>query len=103
MTEVIYETVEVIAVSIRITPAVEKHRDELLAAGKCLGCERKVGDDEPVRCGQCPACYSATLRAIGRRIVTRNELIREGKLLKATKGGRPAKNDYTKSLGKRSA
>lgn len=101
MTVVEYEIAEVIAVAIKISAAAEKRRDELIAEGKCLGCEKKLVDGVAVRRGQCPACYSATLRNIGRRKVTRNELIREGSLLEATKGGRPAQNSYTKRLSGR--
>lgn len=101
MTVVEYEIAEVIAVAIKIPAAAEKRRDDLIAAGKCLGCEQPLVAGVPVRRGQCPACYSATLRNINRRKITRNELIREGSLLEATKGGRPAKNSYTQRLSRR--
>lgn len=103
MQAVLYEAIEVVAVAIRIPPSVEKHRDELIAQDRCIACEEKHKPGEQVRCGQCPACYSTSLRNIGRRVVTRNELVREGKMLTPTKGGRPAKNAFTKSLSQRRA
>lgn len=95
------ETVEVIAVAIKVPAAAEKRRDELKAASKCLGCERKIEAGEQVRRGQCTACYTATMRNLKRRKVTRSELIREGRLLEKSPGGRPPQNSYTKHLSDR--
>ncbi len=104
MTETIFQVVEVVAVTVKLTQQGEKRRSELLIQGRCLGCERQLvpgkrGDE--VRCGQCNSCYAATQRNIKARRVTQNELVREGKLLKPTKGGRKPTNPYTKSLSER--
>lgn len=106
MIETIYE-VELIPVTIKLSPAAERRREQLLEQGRCLGCERELLKDETgkvietVRCGQCAACYSATRRRLAKRRVTKSELIREGLMLKAGKGGRPATNAYTKRLAER--
>lgn len=101
MTEVIYEPAEVIAVTIRISAEAEKRRDRLLKEGRCLGCEKKLESGEVVRRGQCVACYGATLRGIAKRRFTQSDMIREGKWLKRSKGGRKPTNPYTQDIAKR--
>lgn len=98
MSEVIYESHEVVTVTVRMTKEGAERRDKLLAEGKCLGCERKLKEDDTVRLGLEDTCYQAALRAIKARKTTKSELIRNGKMLPRRKGGRPATNKFTQEL-----
>ena len=66
--------------------------------GACLGCERPFEANQEIRCGMCSTCYNGALYAISKRRTTRVELIRLGRMLPATKGGRKPANSFTKSL-----
>lgn len=104
MIETLYET-ELIPVAVNVPTAVQKRRDDLIADGRCIACEEKLVPDKNgkinVRRGQCVACYSATRRNLDKRRVTKSELVREGKLLTPTKGGRKPRNEFTKQLARR--
>lgn len=91
---------EVHTVEIRVPTNAAKRRDELIAAGCCIACERKLTDKEFVRRGQCGTCYQATRRNIKAHRVTEAELIRSGELLVSGVGGRPPVNKYTRKLAK---
>ena len=69
----------------------------LLQARKCLQCKRDVTSAENYRRGLCSSCYQATRRAIDASPSLEREMIAEGILATATKGGRPrlASHDRT--------
>lgn len=98
MSEVVYEEREVVNVTVRMTKEGEERRDLLLAEGKCLGCKKKLTDDDVVRLGLCDTCYQGTRRKIRARKITKSQLIREGKMLGKGQQGRPASNDFTREL-----
>lgn len=85
-------------VKVKLTKQGAERVARLQAENKCLGCERDLIDDERVTCGQCTTCYNAAIVAIGKRRFSRTELIREGKMLAPTKGGRPPGNPFTKEM-----
>lgn len=102
MPEVMYRVArEFDVVTVRVPEEVQREVDRLVAENRCLGCEKEFEADEKRSCGQCPTCFSASYRAINRGDVTRNQLIREGKLLKSGKPGPKPKNDYTRRLSGR--
>ncbi len=70
----------------------------LRAENKCLGCERKTIDGERVSRGLCGTCYHGMLNAVRKKRVTEAALIREGKLLPPSPGGRKPANDFTREL-----
>lgn len=98
MFEVCYETTEVVIVRTRVSDDVKKKQDQLKAKGCCLGCENKLPESGPVRRGLCAACYQAVRRAIDRKTRTEGQLIREGKMLPKSLGGRPSTNKFTQEL-----
>ena len=84
--------------AVKVTAEGRSRVEELTAAGKCLGCERETATDETVRCGLCNACYQGALNAIARGKTDRKALIRHGKMLPPTKGGRKPANKFTQEL-----
>jgi hypothetical protein len=84
-------------VNVMVTDTIQKHVDDLIAAGKCLGCEKPLVADDKIRLHQCSTCYSATYRAICRGTTTREQLTAQGKVASQPRGPKP-KNDYTASL-----
>ena len=98
VTEVSFEYAEVSIVTVRIPDSAMQRRQRLQAAGCCTGCERKLAANASTRRGLCSACYQAAVRAIAAKKVSANQLMREGKMLPASKGGRPSNNQFTKSL-----
>lgn len=97
MTEIELE-VETTQVSVKIPEAAFKRRESLLAAGKCLGCERGTVAGEVIKRGLCSTCYQAMQRATKRRTVSKTDLIKQGKLLTKKNGGRPPMNKFTQEL-----
>ena len=61
----------------------------------------KIAKGAVVRRGLCNACYRAFARYKKARKVTQSDLIREGKLLPISKGGRKPANSFTKELANR--
>lgn len=86
---------------VRITESGQKRVDLLLSQGRCLGCEEKLQQGEQVKCGQCATCYQAARRAWQRKAISRNELIRDGKMLPPAQGGRKPSNKFTRELRER--
>lgn len=84
--------------AIRIAEDVRKRVDQLLQAGKCLGCEEVPSETGTVRCGQCDRCYNRSLRRIERKEVSRTELIRRGMMLPPGKPGPKTDDRYTQKL-----
>lgn len=84
-------------VRVRISEHGLKRVTALLAEGKCVACEEPLLGQTP-KCGQCPTCYQAARRAIDARKISRSELIREGKMLAPSKGGRKPSNKFTREL-----
>lgn len=102
MCEVIFRAVkEYHFVKVRIGKIAQKRIEKLTAEGKCLACERKLIAGERVSCGDCMTCYNGAIYAIGQGKVTRNELIREGKMLEPKPRGRKPANKFTAELAKR--
>lgn len=100
MQEVVWLEGTPVAKRVNVADAVARKRDEQVAKGECLGCDRKVADAR-YRCGLCPSCYQAVNRAVSRGAVTRSELMREGKLLPKSKGGRKPRLKLSVELSKR--
>lgn len=98
MTELVIREAQVVMSSVKVTSEGKARADRLSAEGKCLGCGEPIQADDQVRCGQCSTCYQRTLIAIGKGKIDRKTLIRQGKMLPATKGGRKPKNAYTREL-----
>lgn len=101
MNEIVFVEKETVAMRVRISPEVQKSRDERVAGHVCLGCEKKHPESVRYRCGQCPTCYVMTRKAINKRKITKTELIREGKLLPNATAGRKPTNPYSKMLNDR--
>lgn len=85
-------------VRVRVTDEGQKRIDLLLPEGRCLGCEEKLQPGEQHKCGLHPTCYQAARRAINAKRVTRNQLIRDGKMLPPASGGRKPSNKFTREL-----
>lgn len=83
---------------VRITDDVQKRIDLLLSQNRCLGCEEKFIEGEKGKCGLHPACYQAARRAINARRFSRGGLIRDGKMLQPSQGGRKPSNKFTREL-----
>jgi protein-arginine kinase activator protein McsA len=98
MSQMIFEERIVAMVPIRIAPAVQAKRDQTVSEGKCLSCQGKHTKDEQVRRGLCEKCYQAFRRAINQQLADEKELLKEGRILPKSKGGRPISNPFTKSL-----
>lgn len=101
MAEVIYQESETVAKTVRVPDAVLVERDRLLSDGCCIGCRAKIAKGAVVRRGLCNVCYRAFARYKKARKVTQSDLIREGKLLPISKGGRKPANSFTKELADR--
>lgn len=102
MTEVAFRVAkEWDVVTIRISDSGQKRVAQLLSQNRCLGCEEKHDEGQEVKCGQCPTCYQASRRAITAKRVSRNELIREGKMLAPRTGGKRPINKFTQELSQR--
>lgn len=101
MPEVFFETREVVIVKARVPDDVKRNQDRLRAEGRCLGCEEKPVKGAAVRRGLCPTCYQAALRAMKAKRRSEGQLIREGKLLPPSVGGRPSSNKFTQELSGR--
>jgi hypothetical protein len=95
--QVLFQETTTMLVPIKVSPAGEQRIDKLQAECKCLGCEKKLAKDEQVRRGLCEGCYSAFRRAI-RAGADEKQLVKSGKVLNKSKGGRPATNPFTKAL-----
>lgn len=101
MTEIFFQEAEPVAKVVRVSDAVLAERNKLISEGKCIGCKCKHSDKTVVRRGLCDACYRAYLRYKGKRKVTQSDLIREGKLLPISKGGRKPSSSFTADLSQR--
>lgn len=101
MPDIFYRTREIVLVKARVTDDVKQHQAEMVADGRCLGCEEVLRKGERVRRGLCPSCYQAARRTIKARRVSEGQLIREGKMLEAKEGGRPTENKFVKELAER--
>jgi hypothetical protein len=77
-----------------------RERVKLADAGKCLGCEKALGDETPTR-GLCTGCYQAARRAIRAEKVSEGQLIKAGQLLQLGTKGRPLSNPLAKKLAER--
>ncbi len=60
--------------------------------GLCLGCMNL--NDQLIR-GLCSPCYQATRRLINSGELDEGSLVRDGRILAKSKGGRPATNPVT--------
>ena len=96
MHEKVTVTQETVVV-IRIRKEARERRDKLLAEDRCLGCEEPNADRQ-IRVGLCPACYQMALKAIRAGKITRNDLIREGRMLPRRPGGRKPDNPFRREL-----
>ncbi len=88
-------------IKVKVSKEGEKRLAILQQEGKCLGCERELEQGERITCGMCATCYNAALKAFKKKKVTRTQLIREGKMLPATDGGRRPVNKFTQELSGR--
>jgi len=99
MPEVMYRVArEFDVVTVRVPEDVQREVDRLVAENKCLGCHQPFRDGQKRTRGQCSTCFSGSYRAIEKGKKTLNQLIREGKLLKAGRPGPKPVNDYTRQL-----
>ncbi len=94
----IARTTEYIRMRVRLTKAGERHLKRCQDDRLCLGCERQLVEGEQVRRGLCATCYPAANAAIKRDESIEKELLKTGRLLLRSKGGRPAANEFTKKL-----
>jgi len=101
MTEISFESKESVIVKVRVTDAALKRRQQLTDAGKCVGCEREIGDGDTSRRGLCNACYQAARRAINGKKISEQQLVRDGKMMPPDIGGRPTENKFTRELAGR--
>jgi NifB/MoaA-like Fe-S oxidoreductase len=85
-------------VRVRVTEEGQARVERLTAENRCLGCEAEHQAEAKVTCGQCATCYPASMRAIRNKQTTRSQLIRDGKMLPPTKGGRKPANKFTQEL-----
>jgi hypothetical protein len=76
----------------------EKRIATLRSENKCLGCERPLVKGERVSRGLCGTCYHGVLNAVRKKKASEATLIREGKLLPASPGGRKPANAFTREL-----
>lgn len=95
--EVLIEERTVKKVPIRVSPEGEKHRDEMLAQGRCLGCGEKLNPKDENKRGLHPKCYGAYRRAVKRGETTEKEVVRNGKMLEPSPG-RPLTNPFARQL-----
>lgn len=99
MPEVLYRVArEFDVIKVKPTKEGQERIDRLTPDRCCLGCERKVDEDERYTCGNCPTCYNAILE------LPKNErvaLMKSGETLTPTGGGRKHKNDFTRRLAER--
>jgi hypothetical protein len=86
---------------VRLTEEADERVRSLRAACKCLGCEEPIRPGETVKCGLHDTCYQAARRAIRSGRFTQNQLIRDGKMLAPTEGGRRPTNKFSKELSGR--
>ncbi len=101
MSEIAFRVVkEWDVVKVRITDEGQKRIDLLLSQNRCLGCEEKIAEGEKTKCGLHPTCYHAARRAWIAGRVTRNQLLREGKMLPPAQGGARPINKFTRELGR---
>jgi hypothetical protein len=98
MTEICFEAMEPIVVKVRVTDAAIKRQQQLLTEGRCIGCEEKIAAPDVRRRGLCNACYQAARTAVRDKRISETQLVREGKMLPPSKGGRPATNKFTREL-----
>lgn len=83
---------------VKITEHVQKRVSECTAKRQCLGCQVTFGSSQKVVRGCCVTCYTAINRAIARGSVSEREMIKQGKLLPATRGGRRPTNPMSQEL-----
>lgn len=96
--QVVVEVRHTKKVAVKITPEGQARRDRLQRADCCLACEEKFEEDDERKCGQCKTCYPATRAKIRAGKLTAEQKIASGEMLEPKKGGRPAKNKYTRNL-----
>jgi hypothetical protein len=82
-------------VKVRVTKDGRERIERLQTAGCCLGCERKLDPQERCTCGNCVTCYNAV---VSKPSSVRVQLMKEGKTLPPTKGGRKPANKFTREL-----
>lgn len=85
-------------VKVRVSREGQERIARLQCEKKCLGCEEKFVEDERSRRGLCATCYGGVMNAVRKHGVSESELMREGKLLPPSKGGRKPRNAFTASL-----
>lgn len=93
----VLEIAEHTVVSVKVTDSVFSRIREMQGE-RCLGCEREFTAGEKIVRGCCVTCYAAIRRAIQSRRISERELIREGRILAATKGGRRPQNAISREL-----
>jgi len=99
MTELLFRVArEFDVVKIRRTKEAEEHIVLCQKEGKCLGCEEPLVEGERVTRGACGTCYNGMMHLISIGKVQEKDLMRDGKLLQPSKGGRKPANDFLKSL-----
>lgn len=99
MSEIVFRVArEFDVVKIRVTADVEKRIAQLQADGRCLGCEEKIKSGDRVSRGLCGTCYHGARYAMKRRRTSQAQLLREGRLLEASPGGRKPANKFTREL-----
>lgn len=82
-------------VKVKLTKEGRERVDRLLPNRQCLGCEVKVDKGQRYTCGNCGTCYNAVLE---KSTAVRADLMRDGKTLPPTKGGRKPANKFTREL-----
>lgn len=86
-------------VTVRISQDAQTRRDKLVSENRCVGCEKKFEADEKVSLGLCQECYNAIYYRINKKQITKNQMIREGRMLpKGKRRNRRFANEFTKSL-----
>jgi hypothetical protein len=88
-------------VKVKVTKEGVDRTERLLTTGEhgaCLGCEVVFTADDVKRCGMCHTCYNGALYAITKKRTTRAALIKAGKMLPPSPGGRKPANAFTRSL-----
>lgn len=99
MAEFLYRVAkEFNVVTARISKTNEQRMRDLLSAGRCLGCENELVAGERVTRGLCATCYHGTLHAIKVGKTTEEDRLREGRILRASPGGRRPANKYLTDL-----
>lgn len=82
---------------VRVSKAAQQRFDRAANEALCLACLQPLNGQTPI--GGChPKCHRATLRAIAAGKTTRDDRVREGKLLPRGKCGRKPSNPVSIEL-----